>query len=112
MLHVRVGEDFSVVKAPGQGRRFRAGGGGAEAAQGWEEVGVPQGKGETSSLETLLFLLVQFGAGGGVGWKAQWGPDTEPPGADVPASLKMSSSTWICLRLSPVARAGAYPYMG
>lgn len=69
-------------------------------------------KGETSSLETLLFLLAEFGAGGGVGGKAWWGLDTEPPGADVPASLKMSSSTWICLRLSPVAWAGAYQYTG
>lgn len=106
MLHTGAGKDFSVIKAPGQGGHFRDGGGGME-----EEAGVPQEKGETSSLENLLFLLAQFGAR--MGWEEAWcGLDTEPPGADVPASLKMSLSTWICLRLSPVAQAGAYPYTG
>lgn len=58
-----------------------------------------------------MFLLAQFGAR--MGWgEVWWGLDMELNGADVPASLKMSSRTWICLRLSPVAQAGAYPYTG
>lgn len=45
----------------------------------------------------------------------QWGKvwqdlDMESPQADGPASFKMSSSAWKCLRLSPVGRAGVYPY--
>lgn len=42
-------------------------------------------------------------------WGRQQGrgdPATESPQADVPASFKMPSSAWICLRLSAVARAG------
>lgn len=50
LLCARVGQDFSVVKAPSQGGHFRARDGGAEAAWAWEEVGVPRGKRETSSL--------------------------------------------------------------
>lgn len=103
---------FQCHESTWSGGHFRAETGGAEAAQGWEEVGVPRGKGEAPSLETLLFLLAQFRAGDRVRGKAGWGLDTELPGADVPASLKMSLSTWICLRLSPVAQAGTYPYTG
>lgn len=38
--------------------------------------------------------------------KVWWDPDMESPQADVPASFKTPSSTWLCLRLSPVSRAG------
>lgn len=72
---------FQCHESTRSGGYFRAGSGGAEAAQGWEEVGDPRGKGEAPSLETLLFLLAQLRAGNRVRRKADWGLDTELPGA-------------------------------
>lgn len=110
LVLARVGADFTVTKAPCQCRHFRV----VEQRQHrdgrrWgfleEREKPPAWKPFCSSWRSLVQAA-------GWGGKARWGLDTEPPGADVPASLKMSSSTWICLRLSPVAQAGAYPYTG
>lgn len=80
-------------------------------------MGMGGGRGSSRKERNLKPVnpFVPLGAVQGRQWgrgKAQWGLDMEPPGADVLASLKMSSSAWICLRLSPVAQTGAYPYTG
>lgn len=75
-------------------------GGGVEAAQGWEEMRKRRNL-QPGNPFVPLCTVWQRGTGGRCGEILTQ--------THVPASFKISPSTWICLGLSPVALAGVYP---